>query len=288
RGPVRREHLGLLRALGSFRYLLFDLARTEEADPFGNTFYSEIDVIDRAGPAPVPVAGDPAGSPGAREIVLTEGGQHQIVIDTTGAPDLTEWARRELAPIVREWYPKIAAMLPSDGYAAPARVSIYFQSDMNGVASTSGTRIRCAASWFRRNLEGEAKGAVVHELVHVVQDYGRARRAGSASMAPPGWLVEGIADYIRWFLYEPQSKGAEITARNLSRARYDGNYRISANFLNWLAEKHRPEIVRELNAALREGRYRDDLWQALTGRTVSELGAAWREDLERRIQAEPK
>jgi len=107
-------------------------------------------------------------------------------------------------------------------------------------------------------------------------------------MAPPGWLVEGIADYIRWFLYEPQSKGAEITARNLSRARYDGNYRISANFLNWLAEKHRPEIVRELNAALREGRYRDDLWQALTGRTVSELGAAWREDLERRIQAEPK
>ncbi len=275
-------------ALGLYRCLLFELARTEDADPFGNTFYSEIDVIDRAGPAPLPVAGDPAASPGAREIIRTESGQHQIVIDTTAAPDLTDWARRELAPVVREWYPKIVGMLPSDGYAAPARVTIYFLSDMDGVASTSGTRIRCAANWFRRNLDGEAKGAVVHELVHVVQDYGRARRTGPASMAPPGWLVEGIADYIRWFQYEPQSKGAEITARNLSRARYDGNYRVSANFLNWVVEKHRPEIIRQLNAAMREGRYRDDLWATLTGHTLSDLGAAWKQDLERRILAQPE
>jgi hypothetical protein len=25
----------------------------------------------------------------------------------------------------------------------------------------------------------------------------------------PGWVVEGIPDYIRWFLYEPQSHGAD-------------------------------------------------------------------------------
>ena len=30
---------------------------------------------------------------------------------------------------------------------------------------------------MRQNLNGEAKGAIVHELVHVVQQYGRARRA---------------------------------------------------------------------------------------------------------------
>jgi hypothetical protein len=32
-------------ALGKYRYLLFDCARTEDTDDFGNTFYSEIDVI---------------------------------------------------------------------------------------------------------------------------------------------------------------------------------------------------------------------------------------------------
>src|SRR5215471_3760982 len=34
-------------ALGRYRYLLFDMARTENEDPFGNTFYSEIAVIPR-------------------------------------------------------------------------------------------------------------------------------------------------------------------------------------------------------------------------------------------------
>ena len=32
---------------------------------------------------------------------------------------------------------------------------------------------------MRQNLEGEAKGAIVHELVHVVQQYGRAQRGAT-------------------------------------------------------------------------------------------------------------
>ena len=32
-------------SLGQYRYLLFDISKTESEDPFGNTFYSEIDVI---------------------------------------------------------------------------------------------------------------------------------------------------------------------------------------------------------------------------------------------------
>ncbi len=34
-------------SLGTFRYLLFDVFETESDDPWGNTFYSEIDVIER-------------------------------------------------------------------------------------------------------------------------------------------------------------------------------------------------------------------------------------------------
>ena len=37
--------------LGNYRYLLFDVSRTEGDDAFGNTFYSEINVIDANSPA---------------------------------------------------------------------------------------------------------------------------------------------------------------------------------------------------------------------------------------------
>ena len=135
-------------------------------------------------------------------------------------------------------------------------------------------------------MKGEAKGAVVHELVHVVQSYGRARRTNRNARRTPGWVVEGIADYIRWFLYEPQTHGADITARNISRARYDGNYRISANFINWVAETHDKNIVGKLNAAAREGRYSEDLWKEYTGSNLQELNDAWKAGLEERIARE--
>jgi hypothetical protein len=92
--------------------------------------------------------------------------------------------------------------------------------------------------WFRGVLERVARGWVVHEMVHIVQSYGRARRTNPDATRTPGWLVEGIPDYIRWFLYEPETKGAEITERNLARAKHDASYRITGNFLNWVVENH--------------------------------------------------
>jgi hypothetical protein len=268
--------------LGKYRYLLFDVSRTEGDDPFGNTFYSEIDVVDPTTP-PVPVGAGQAAGEGRREIVEAEGGKYQIVIDTTETPDLADWATKELSPVVQEWYPKLVKMLPSEGYEAPTRLSITFSADMQGVAATGGTRVRCAAAWFRQNLKGEAKGAVVHELAHVVQNYGIARRNNPNATRTPGWLVEGICDYIRWFLYEPQTRGAEITARNIARAQYDASYRVTGNFLNWVTNTYDKDIVAKLNAAAREGKYSEDLWKTATGHTVQELGAEWKASLEKKI-----
>jgi hypothetical protein len=191
---------------------------------------------------------------------------------------LTEWAEKELQPVVQEWYPRIVAMLPSEGYNAPTRVTIVFRDNMGGTpASASGSRINCNVGWLRRNLKGEAVGSVVHEMVHVVQQYGCGRRNNPNATRTPGWVTEGIPDYIRWFLYEPQSKGAEITARNFSRARYDGNYRITANFLNWVIEKYDKELHVKLNAAARQGKYSEDLWKDYSSKTLQDLGSEWRE-----------
>src|ERR1051326_2239676 len=267
--------------IGRYRYLLFDVSPTEEADRFGNTFYSEIDVVDRD-------ATDVVETVAAQTIpksFAADGGNYQITIDTSTAPDLTEWADRELAPVAQRWYPKIVQMLPSEGYEAPKAVAIAFRDGMSVPAAASGSRISCNAGWFRKNLKGEARGAVVHEMVHVVQQYGRARRNNPQPTRTPGWLVEGIADYIRWFLYEPETKGAEITPRNLSRAKYDGNYRITGNFLNWVTETYARDIVEKLNAAARAGKYSEDLWKNYTGKTVQELGDEWKTGHEKRLAA---
>jgi len=268
--------------IGRYRYLLFDISRTEASDPFGNTFFSEIDVVEPN--APVVLA-----TTGIKRIWKTfeaERGKYKISIDTSETPDLTEWAHKELAPVLQNWYPKIVKMLPSEGYQAPGSVRITFSPNMRGVAATGGTSVRCGAGWFRRQLQGEAKGAVVHELVHVVQQYGRVRRSDPNATRTPGWLVEGIADYIRWFLYEPETRGAEVTSRNIARARYDSSYRISGNFLNWVTETYDKNIVRKLNAAARQGRYKESLWKEATGRTVQQLGDEWKKSLQKKIAAQ--
>ncbi len=267
--------------IGAYRYLLFDISQTESRDPFGNTFYSEIDVIDANGPAAT------SGVVATRLIQTrfeAENGKYRFTIDATDAPDLADWAEKELKPVVQTWYPKLVALLSGDGYQAPAEIALRFRSDMGGTpASAAGAGVNLNAVWFRGELEREALGAVVHEMVHVVQSYGRAVRANPNAVTAPGWVVEGIADYVRWFLYEPQTHGAEISKRNFDKARYDASYRISANFLEWVARRYDRDLVRKLNTAAREGRYDEALWQTWTGKRVQELGDDWRQEQARRL-----
>lgn len=270
--------------IGKFRYLLFDIARTEDRDPFGNTFYSEIDVIDTNGPAPTSTV--------AKPILKTfdaEGGKFHFTIDATDAADLAEWSEKELKPVVQQWYPRIVAMLPSEGYRATTEFTLRFRSDMGKTpASADVAGVNLNTDWFRGELQREACGAVVHELVHVVQNYWwHARRTNPHPTANPGWLVEGIADYIRWFLYEPQSKGAEITQGNFARASYDSSYRITGNFLNWVTQTCGKDIVRKVNATAREGKYTDQLWKDLTGKSLQELNGEWRKFHEQRLSSSP-
>jgi hypothetical protein len=108
---------------------------------------------------------------------------------------------------------------------------------------------------------------MVHETAHVVQNY-RTRNN-------PGWLVEGIADYVRFFKYEPGKLG-RISP---NRARYNGSYRVTAAFLAYVADKYDKELVRKLNQTMREGEYKEEVWKTLTGKTVQELDEEWRASL---------
>lgn len=272
-------------SMGKFQFLLFDIARTESDDAFGQTFFTEIDIVDAAAPALSAEAEEPPAPVITHSFDFGEGRFH-FTFESTLAPDLTEWTDKELVPVVREWYPKLVEMLPGEGFQAPTNVTIVFKDNMGGTpAAAGGNRISCNIGWFRRNLKGEARGSVVHEMVHVVQQYGRARRNPTA-MRTPGWVTEGIADYIRWFKYEPESHGAEITSRNIARAKYDASYRVTGNFLNWMCEKFDPQFVVKLNAAARDGNYREELWVKAGGKPLAELGDDWKKTCEEKIAAQ--
>lgn len=286
RAPRGGQHAAILRdpdgrPLGRCRYLLFDIRRTGDGDAFDNTFFSEIDVTDAAAPEPQRF------QPVVRNWSSPDG-KFRYTFDLTAAPDLAAWVEGELLPVVREWYPRIVTLLASPGYTAPSAVRLEFRQDMGGTpAYTAGNRLALSVPFFRNQLQREAKGCVIHELVHVVQAYGRARPAGRRPSPTPTWLSEGIADYIRWFLFEPQAKGAEITRSSLARARYDASYRVSANFIDWVVRTHDKDLLAKLNAAAREGRYSERIWQEATGIPLPELGERWLAALRTRLGLDP-
>ena len=242
--------------LGTFRYLLFEILPTDPNRPGSHTFFSEIDFLDGTD--------HPLPPPDKHFDTLDVDGKYTITFDTTDVPELRGFVDAKLKPVCTEWYPKIVALLPSEQFTPPDQFTIVFHSDMDGVAHASGTTVHCAGTWFLRNVNGEAPGAIVHEMVHIVQQY-RPRRGGNRN---PGWMVEGVADYIRWFLYEP---GELRPQPNPERSNFDDSYLTSAAFLNYVVSKYDADLVKKFNAAMREGAYADDLWVEFTGKTAPQL-----------------
>ncbi len=198
----------------------------------------------------------------------------RIRVDTSQAPDLDPWARQTLVPVLQTWYPKIVAELPVPHYTPPDHFAILFDAKYKGVAQTEGTFIVANPDWFRSQLHREAVGAFVHEEVHVVQQpfhvfHGRHM---------PTWLLEGSADYIRWFEFEPAKLRPHPTG---DEAQYDASYRVSAAFLQWVINNYDKDIVAQMNVANYQGVYSDELWVKYTGKTAAQLGAQWKAQLAR-------
>jgi len=273
------------KPLGRFRYLLLDVSPTETDDAFGNTFFSEIDIYDADGSTTSPIA-----ILRSSHLAFTAAdNKYRFIIDTTDALDLRDWCDRELRPIVQTWYPKIVEMLPSDGFVAPSRVELRFHDEsrmLGNPAYASGSVITLNTQWFRRELKREARGAVVHEMAHVVQSYTQNRR--NARTSTPGWIVEGIPDYIRWFLYEPESKGAEITEQAFASATHDSSYRVTGNFFDFLMRTYDPDFIAKLNSAARNGRYNSNFWMETFGKSAAELEKEWKADCRQKLDQSKK
>jgi hypothetical protein len=188
----------------------------------------------------------------------------EIALDVSDAPEMKEWGEKVVRVCERQ-YPMICDELASDGFVPPTQIRMALRSNYKGVAAAGGGRITGSVKYFQDHPNDI--GAMVHETAYCVQSY-RGRNN-------PGWLVEGIADYVRFWKYEPGKAGR----LNPERARYDGSYRTTAAFLAFVTEKYDPFVVNKLNARMRANKYDAGVWKELTGKTVEELNQEWRRSL---------
>ena len=184
----------------------------------------------------------------------------EFIIDVADEPKMKEWTENVAKTCMRA-YPMINEELKSEGFKPPRVVTLALKTSYRGVAFASGGRITGSVKYFQEHPDDV--GAMVHETTHVVQRYnGRGN---------PGWLVEGVSDYIRFFKFEP----GKIGRINPERAHYDGSYRVTAAFLAYVTEKYDKLLVQKLNKVMREGRYKKEIFKELTGKSVEELDQEW-------------
>lgn len=188
----------------------------------------------------------------------------EFVVDEVDEPELKPWAEKAARECEKS-YDLINEALKSDGYTPARVVHLSIKNGIDVPAYASGSRITGSAKWFKDHPDDV--GAMIHESTHVVQRY-RGRRN-------PGWLVEGVADYVRFVLYEP----ANIGRLNVKTARHDQSYRVTARFLDYVSRKYDKDFVLKLNRAMREGKYSEDLFKESTGKTLDELGTEWKDSL---------
>jgi len=146
-----------------------------------------------------------AAEPAKQEPAAKHGGHGprvKIKVDTSEVPDMADWAA-EAKKRCEENYPMICRELASDGFKPPTKVKMVFK-DAKGIAYTSGATITCMSGWFKKHPDDY--GATIHEMCHVVQSYW--------GKPVPGWLTEGIADYVRWFVYEPANRRPHVNPRH--------------------------------------------------------------------------
>jgi len=140
-------------------------------------------------------------------------------------------------------------------------VTFIIDPGYNGVAAASGGVIRVNPEWMIKNPED--LDVVTHEAMHIVQNY-----PGGAG---PGWVTEGVADYVRYKLGVNNKAGNWSLPEFSEKQHYTNAYRVTARFFVWIEKNYNKKLVKKLDHAMRTKTYTDDFWKKETGKTVDEL-----------------
>ena len=185
----------------------------------------------------------------------------------TDAPELQGWTEAA-ARLCEQWYDALHVAIGADDIRSADRVTLTMSRSYKGVAQAGGAEILASVAWFAAHQDDQ--GALIHETVHVIQAY-----PGYGTPLAPAWLVEGLDDYIRFFVYEP-GKAGPVPPR---QARYDASYRITATFLDYLVRTSDKDLIPKLDRALRQGKYRPSFFRQATGKSAAVLNDEWRRSM---------
>ncbi len=187
----------------------------------------------------------------------------RIVVNTKEAPETKAWADTA-AGIMRAWYPTVRSLLATKGARVPRELRLTIKPKIGPPAYCSGDEITVKAEWVKDHPDD--LGIVIHEMAHAIQSY-------PGFKGKPGWLVEGIADYIRWWRYEPGPPHQRIDP---AKSNYTDAYRTTAYWLAWVEHKYDRRLVPMLDGEMRNRRDPMPVFQKLTGKDADTL---WKEFL---------
>ena len=141
------------------------------------------------------------------------------------------------------------------------KVTIIIDPEYKGVAATAGGIVRVNPEWMHKHPNDI--DVVTHEVMHIVQSY--------PDGAGPGWITEGIADYVRNEFGVNNVEGGWALPDYNIRQKYQDAYRVTARFFIWIEKNYKKDLVKKLDKAMRDKAYTRDFWKNETGKTVDQL-----------------
>jgi len=186
------------------------------------------------------------------------------VIAQEGIP---EWLAMAVK-VIRENYPRYDIYLQTEGHIPSGDITLQAESS-GAIGWNSNTTIGFSIEWIKPGAGGEKDwGMIAHELVHFVQNY-----RGGEGTGLPGWVTEGIADYMRHVFFEPEKEMRPFNARE----NYDGAYQVTAAFFMYIVDTYDKDFVKTLNESGRKRTYSEDIFEKSTGKNVEALWAEYDE-----------
>ncbi len=176
--------------------------------------------------------------------------------------NFSDTTKQKMIDVFFKTYPEQVAMYNPD---SRKKVVLIIDSAYKGVAAAGGGTIRVNPEWMKKNPEDI--DVVTHEAMHIVQSYPPG--------AGPGWITEGVADYVRYTMGVNNEAGNWSLPAYKESHHYTNAYRVTARFFVWLEKNTKNDLIQKLDKAMRTRSYTSSFWTAETGKTIDELWTAY-------------